>query len=182
MEEIFKKIKGFPNYYVSNLGNVKLNERILKPYSNQKGGKGYLLLTIYNYNDKQNYKRYIHRLVAQVFIPNPENKPCVNHRDGNKKNNNVNNLEWATYSENMYHAVKNNLTNFPKGKNHKLSKKVVQLDLNRKFIKIWESTGEIKRELGIPKQSISSCCNHKNKQTHNYIFMWLEEYNVKKGE
>lgn len=60
-------------------------------------------------------RHYVHRLVAQAFIGNPSNKPCVNHIDGDKDNNHVDNLEWVTYSENMHHAVKNGLTNHPKG-------------------------------------------------------------------
>lgn len=61
-------------------------------------------------------------MVAQAFIPNPENKPCVNHRDEKKSNNNVNNLEWVTYSENSIHALKNKLSKGKKGEEHSQSK------------------------------------------------------------
>lgn len=98
MNEIWKETPLNKNIYVSNLGNIKSNKRI---HFFELGG--YKSVQIFN----KNY--YIHRLVAQAFIPNPENKPCVNHIDGNKKNNNVNNLEWCTYSENNRHAYQTGL-------------------------------------------------------------------------
>lgn len=71
------------------------------------------------YTTRHFRQAYIHRLVAETFIPNPENKPTVNHKDGNKLNNNVDNLEWATHSENMQHAFKTGLNHSTKG--HKVS-------------------------------------------------------------
>ena len=103
--EKFTNIQG-SNYSVSNIGNIKNNKskQILKSGDN---GKGYLFCFLWKYNKSKRF--YVHRLVAQTFIPNPDNKPCVNHIDGNKENNNVNNLEWCTHSENMKHAYKINL-------------------------------------------------------------------------
>lgn len=98
----------YKDYYeISNLGNVKLlrrNNKITKGYLNKDG---YKYITGNNKNKRSTL--FIHRLVAEAFIPNPENKPCINHIDGNKTNNNVENLEWCTYSENMKHAVKTKL-------------------------------------------------------------------------
>lgn len=90
-------------------------EKQLKPYNN---GYGYMLVDM-----RKNGKRYmklVHRLVAEAFLPNPENLPQINHKDGNKANNNVNNLEWCTCSENQFHAFKCNLK--PQGINHPNSK------------------------------------------------------------
>lgn len=67
-------------------------------------GYGYLHISLYNLNTKKPGREYIHRLVAMEYIANPENKPCVNHIDGNKRNNHYKNLEWATYQENSIHA------------------------------------------------------------------------------
>lgn len=107
MIELWKNIKGFDNcYMVSNYGNIKSlprngtinKERILKPAIR---GDYLFVRLVGNHKDK---KCSVHRLVAKAFIPNPENKPCVNHKDGNKLNNKADNLEWCTQSENMIHA------------------------------------------------------------------------------
>jgi hypothetical protein len=112
MTEIWKDIKGYEGLYqVSNLGNVKSlsyrnhtsfseRELILKPWC-LKGYKGISLTR----NNKPR-RRLLHRLVAQAFIPNPENKPEVNHKDFDHGNNYVENLEWMTHLENICHAAK----------------------------------------------------------------------------
>lgn len=91
-------------YQVSNLGNIRNKKgKLLKPYLT----KGYERVSLYNKGQRQ--CKLVHRLVAQVFIPNPNNKPDVNHINGCKTDNDVSNLEWVTQSENMSHAHKNNL-------------------------------------------------------------------------
>ena len=105
-------------YEVSNEGDIRniTNFKIMKTFETKAGYKSIGL--VYNHH---RYVFLIHRLVAQAFIPNPENKPQVNHIDGNKKNNNVANLEWATAYENMNHAVTNGLLDI-KGDKHPESK------------------------------------------------------------
>ena len=111
-------------YQVSNLGRIKslprngtiLKERILKE---NLSNKGYYMVVLSKNNIPK--KKLIHRIVAQTFIPNPYNKGTVNHIDGNKLNNKVENLEWCTIKENNIHARKNGLTN-DYGSNNKLSK------------------------------------------------------------
>lgn len=101
-KEIWRPIKGYENrYFVSNFGRVKGPLKILKP---SISNWGYERVRIVDNNGKRTSPR-VHRLVAQAFIPNPKNKPQVNHIDGNKLNNNVKNLEWATASENKLHDV-----------------------------------------------------------------------------
>ena len=117
--EIFKDISKFEDkYQISNTGKVRNKKTglILKPKYNQKGYQ-YIKLSINRY---KSIKWYIHRLVGFHFIPNPENKPQINHKDGNPSNNNVDNLEWCTNEENQRHAVLNNL-HF-QGENHRSSK------------------------------------------------------------
>src|SRR5699024_6647562 len=112
-KEIWKEIEGYPFYKVSNLGRVKSIDRIVEDCNgikfHKKGimlrqhinYKGYLLVTIYG---EKRRTHAAHRLVAKTFIPNPENKSQVNHKDGNKLNNRVENLEWCTNQENQKHA------------------------------------------------------------------------------
>lgn len=115
MKEMWKDIEGYENrYIVSSFGKVKsmLSNKILSESTDSNGRKGVAL-----YIDKYNKKTYrIHRLVAKAFIPNPENKPQVNHIDSNPSNNKVDNLEWCTISENMKHAYK--YGNKETGENH----------------------------------------------------------------
>lgn len=102
MEEQWKQIEKFPNYQISNLGNVKniITNKILKPCKHA----GYYGLSLINSECKKHF--LVHRLVAIAFIPNPENKPEVNHKDKNTNNNSVDNLNWMTKSENGIHRCK----------------------------------------------------------------------------
>lgn len=95
---MWKKIGRNPNYSINENGEVRndITGRIKKPYTNKKNG--YLIIDLCK--DNKSKKVPIHRLVAEAFIPNPENKPTVDHIDGDRENNSINNLRWATYSEN----------------------------------------------------------------------------------
>lgn len=115
MEEEWRDIEEFPGYQVSNLGNVRALNRVVycksgqyrhleaKPVALIKNAYNFYLYANFHKNGKA-YTRSVHRLVASAFIPNPENKREVNHKDGNKENNAVDNLEWVTPSENQTHS------------------------------------------------------------------------------
>lgn len=163
-------------YKISNLWNIKSikhnwKEKILKPVLNKNG---YLRITLYLEWLLKTYK--LHRLVAIAFIENPKNKPQVNHKDWNKSNNRVENLEWCTAKENIQHFW--NINKNPSTKklklleNHHLSKIVMQYTLNWDFIKKRWSTMDIQRELWIHQASISKCCRRINKTAWGFIWKY----------
>ena len=146
--EIWKDIKGFENYYqVSDFGNIRsitrfidnplgglkqLTGKQMTPYKNKQG---YLVVTLRNQHRKV---AKIHRLVAQAFIPNPDNKPEVNHKDGVKTNNFKDNLEWSTNQENINHSWETGL-NDHFGEKHPNSKftesEILAIRLNENCLK-----------------------------------------------
>lgn len=106
--EKFRKIEGYNNYLVSSWGNVYRAKGVffisdeLVRLNPEQTKKGYLRVDLYDeYGKHKHFK--VHRLVAEAFIPNPDGKPQVNHKDGNKHNNSVTNLEWVTDAENKEH-------------------------------------------------------------------------------
>jgi hypothetical protein len=135
MEE-YKIISGFENYSISNLGNV-MNTQTGKVLKACPDKDGYLHVKLYK--DSKSYTKIVHRLVAQAFIPNPNNKPCVDHIDNNKQNNHVTNLRWVTIQENtMNSSLSKRNTSGVKGVsfNKKAEKWTAQILLNgtRKFL------------------------------------------------
>jgi len=170
--EIYKEIKGYDGIYqVSNLGNVKSLDhycvnrlgtgkqtgRVLKQ---QKSNKGYLRVTL-SYNKKR-FTTGVHRLVALEFIPNPENKPQVNHINGIKNDNRVDNLEWCTNSENQRHAVKNNLCNPNYAEKHHNSKLSNKEALNaRALFKMGFTNKELASYYDISQSAMSNILTNK---------------------
>ena len=129
MTEIWKTIDGFNGWYdISNFGKirswrnntntrgVRKTPRILKHSS----VRGYMIATLFK--NKERYKIATHRLVAQAFIPNTDDKPHINHKDGVRYNNHISNLEWCTRSENMRHAHDNNMVNVQRGEDRPMAK------------------------------------------------------------
>ena len=185
MEE-WRYIKGFENYYmVSNYGRVKRvgnyrnqnkswssEAKILSAGNN---GRGYLFVNL-SMNNKT-YHRYIHRLVAEAFIPNPLNKKTVNHIDCNRSNNNVSNLEWATYRENNDYALNVMKQQCKNKNNNKSSMPVIEYDLDMNFIKEYPSAREAVRQNN-NNCGIFSCLKGKTKTSCGHIFKYKSNLNV----
>ena len=165
MDEIWHDIDGYEGLYqISNKGRVKSlkwgKERILRPGID---GYGYCFIILCNDNVRKTFK--LHRLVAQAFIPNLYNKPQVNHLDENKKNNCVDNLEWATAKENINYGTRN----------ERASRKILQYSKSGVFIKEWQSSREVERVLGINNSHIIQCCKGRYKSSGGFIWRYKEK-------
>ena len=174
MEEIWKDISGYEGRYkVSNLGNVKSlkyfhhNKEALLVGGIKHGYRQVILAKEY----KVKYKS-VHRLVAEAFIPNPCNKPQINHIDGNKLNNNVSNLEWCTQKENQEHAYRIGLQKSISTKKNKYSKKIKQYDLYNNYLEKYDAIHEAARINNLNPGDISKCCQMKRKQVGGYIWRY----------
>lgn len=178
--EIWKDIKDYEGcYQISNKGRIKSLDRIVEFNDGRKRlYKGSILNPTY---DKDGYLCIIlsknaiikgfklHRLVAEHFIPNPDNLPVVNHIDENKINNSIENLEWCSIK---YNNTYNDRIKIITEKN---SVPIIQYDLQDNFIKEWKSITEANKITGIASSSIISCCKGKNKKAGS--FKWKYKYN-----
>lgn len=180
--EEFRDIKGYEGLYqVSNYGRVKTikirnsvnihnQTKILKQCESKFG---YYIVNLSNKSQR------VHRLVALTFIPNLKNYYCVNHIDGNKHNNKIDNLEWCTSSYNNYEAYRLGLKqgSFKNkyGKNNPNSKKIIRYDLYKNKIDEWYGTGDIKRKLGYSPISILNCCKGKSISAYGYLWSYAGE-------
>ena len=153
MTEEWKDIEGYENLYqVSNMGRVKSLDRLVKAsrggfrgvkgqlMSLCKDKDGYLILRLAKNGKHKNYK--VHRLVAQAFIPNPENKPCIDHINGIVSDNRLENLRWTTHKENnnnpiTYQRLKDNAVHRYRTDNPK-SRAIIQFDLDGNLIRKWD--------------------------------------------
>ena len=174
IEEVWKDINEFKGYYqVSNFGRIKslfryakvkngfrsVPEKILKPKIDKDG---YLHVVLQK--DRKLKYLAIHRIVADTFIDNPNNLPHVNHKNENKQDNRVENLEWCTEQYNCNYG----------NRNKKLSKSkykaINQYSLKGDLIKEWESGISIEKETGFNKKNISACCRGVRKTAYGYIW------------
>ena len=180
MKEIWKDIEGYEKYYqVSNRGRVRSLDRVVNKNNGRtefnKGiirrltpdKRGYLI--VYLLKNGKGKAGKVHRLVLEAFTPNPFNKCCVNHIDGNKRNNDIENLEWVTHKENMAHASKMGLLSY------KNSKSVRMLDINGHFIKKFKSIKDACLEVTngrLSKCDIGRACNKKPHYNTIYGYKW----------
>lgn len=176
--EVWKPIKDFECYEVSTTGKVRSIDRIVK---REKVGDFFLKgkelyfnkskvddkrhlprLSVQLWKNNKAYSKRVHRLVAEAFIPNPENKPTVNHIDGNPLNNNVENLEWTTYSENQLHAYKLGLAK-PKQNFYNSFCKQIEAEHYITHEKLYfKSGGECSRTFKVNISAVTNCARKNN--------------------
>ena len=167
-KEYWKPVVGYEGLYeVSNFGRVKSlkfgKEKILKPVTNTFG---YLQVTLCKNNKKKLVT--VHRLVAEAFLPNPHNYSCVNHKDENKQNNNVSNLEWCSAQYNNTYGTRIERV-AEKTTNGKCSKPVLQYTLDGEFVREWPSTMECCRN-GYNYGHVAECCRGERKTHKGFIW------------
>lgn len=181
-EEIWKDIRGFPGYQVSNLGRVysNLTNKFLKPEIMKKG---YLRVALYNPVTNTKKRIMVHKLVANEFIGVCPEGFQVDHKDGNKKNNCVSNLEYVTCKENINRAIENGLRNRSPSKYTLLK----SIEVNRKKVRcietgeVFESIIECSKRLNVSEDGIRKCINHRAKSTNGLHFECVEKTNKKQS-
>ena len=182
----------YEGFEVSNWGRIKsLNYRrtgraeLMKPFDN---GCGYFKVNLYK--NKEIKQCLVHRLVAEVFLSNPENKPCINHKiegDEGKKINMVffnedgtvdeekSTIEWVTYEENNNYGTHNERMRKTQINDPNKSKPVLQFTLDGEFIREWPSTHECGRN-GFNKGHVAACCRGEEKSHKGFRWMYAEDY------
>ena len=178
--EIWKPVVGYEGLYeVSNLGKVKAikwhrgeEEKEMRPYTTYKG---YLRLRLTKNGKGKQFQ--IHRLVAEAFIPNPENKPYIDHINTDRTDNRVENLRWVTNKENCNNPISKQ--NYSKSNKGKTAVPILQFDKNMNFIKKWESMTDAETSLGI-KSRLSEYCSEKygRKTAGGFIWRYADDYEI----
>lgn len=190
-QEIWKDIQGYEGrYQISSFGRVKA---LSFWHNNRFGGymthehiingrisrKGYRYVALQKENEAKEFK--VHRLVALHFIQNPHSYPQVNHKDEDKSNNHVSNLEWCTNKYNCNYGTRTDRILVSRGQKRKerhpnrVKKKIIQYDKDGNFIRNWECAKDVKNELGIDNGDIGKCCKGKKNTAGGYKWKYAED-------
>lgn len=191
-----RDLKKYEDYYlIDNIGNVISKPRLTKnknQFTNiykvltpKISKHGYLTITLCVDNKLKTC--LLHRLVAEVFIPNPKNLPCVNHKDGNKLNNYVDNLEWVSYKDNSRHAYVNNVNDFK----NKCIKNLEKLNEEKRYVKIilekngiineFDNSNDASKFLGCAKDNLTRAIKN-NKKCCGYIVKGFKKKDIANEE
>lgn len=179
VKEVWKTIEGHPNYMVSNMGRVKSNKIKFLPKKLVVEDDGYHILN--QLFDKDGYvlvnvdchSKRVHRLVAKAFIPEVKGKTLVNHKDGDKRNNKVDNLEWCTNKENIRHAYANGFVKCRYGKEHQSAKPIVAINGDKKLY--FDTGREASRYFGVGATAINNCLKGRAKTSCGYVWRYVDE-------
>lgn len=158
-----REITGYENYAVTEEGQV-YNKKFKRWLTPKPTKGGYLQVILYNNGESKPF--YVHRLVAQAYLPNPDNLPEVNHIDEKKHNNHVSNLEWVTSKENANHGTRNK----------RMGDKHAKLIINLETLHIYGSMVLASELTGTHKDSISNCCRGRQKTAGGCHWCYLEDY------
>ena len=179
MQEIWKSIDEYPEYEVSNFGNVRSVDRYyidsIGRHYFKKGQPikleyqtdekyGYTQVMVALRSNKKMHRLIVARLVAKTFIPNPNNLPQVNHKDENSLNNHVDNLEWCTCKYNI------NYSDLIERRSKNKSRQIDVYDINNVFLETVSSGVEASRKYNVSRGSISECCNGNRTSVGGYSF------------
>ena len=184
MLEVWKDIPNYEGLYqISNLGNVKSlcfgarnirKSNIVKLLHQSPNNLGYHKVQLYK--DGKSKMFYVHRLVALSFIPNPDNKPQINHKDGNKDNNTVDNLEWATSKENLNHAITSGLrTSTPRLGIKAKPRKINQYDKRGNYVATHYGIAETAQLFNVSYKSLQSCLSGHHKSSGGYVWRYADD-------
>lgn len=171
MKEIWKPIKGFEERYeVSNKGRIKsLNynntgeARLLK---NSISNTGYYVVMLYR--DGKAKRKFVHRLVAETYLPNPNNYPIINHKNENKLDNRVYNLEWCTYSYNLSYGT------CIDRRVDKMFKKIAQYKYDGTLVRVWRSAADVNRFFNTNPSEIHKVCKGLREDYYGYIWKYAD--------
>lgn len=186
-KEIWKPVVGFEGLYeVSSLGRVKSLDRYVKAGHNSfrlskgkilkpvKDSKGYYIIQL-----GRRYKCTLHRLVANAFIPNPNDYPCINHKDENKLNNNIGNLEWCTYKYNNNYGTRLDRISKSLRTNSKTSTSILMLNKNGDILREYQSIMDAQDD-GFDANTISKCCRFVDKFVTHKNYIWIYSKDIDK--
>jgi hypothetical protein len=167
-----KEIKGFEDYFISEDGKVYNKENF--EIKQRKSSNGYMRFNVRTKTTKYEKPKTLttHRAVAEAFIPIIKDKPYINHKDGDKTNNNVNNLEWCTASENSQHSFDNKLQVNKKGNDSPFAISILQYDMQNNFIKEWGCIITVEQTLNLSKGSINKCAKGKLKNAGGFVWKY----------